>query len=127
VAFFQPASASRVNGGDEKMNNITQLLQQAQKLQGRFKQMQSQMENQKIEGTAGGGMVRAVVNGKQELLELRIDPEILNTKDNEMLEELVTAAVNNALEKSRAMLGEEMSRITGGMSLPGFLSNIFGS
>ena len=109
------------------MNNITQLLQQAQKLQGHFKQMQTQMENQKIEGTAGGGMVRAVVNGKQELLEIRIDPEILDPKDTEMLEELVTAAVNNALEKSRALLGEEMSRITGGMSLPGFLSNIFGS
>jgi nucleoid-associated protein EbfC len=109
------------------MNNITQLLQQAQKLQGNFKQMQSQMENQKIEGTAGGGMVRAVVNGKQELLEIRIDPDILDPKDTEMLEELVTAAVNNALEKSRAMLVEEMSRITGGMSLPGILSNIFGS
>lgn len=109
------------------MNNITQLLQQAQKLQGNFKQMQTQMENQKIEGTAGGGMVRAVVNGKQELLEIRIDPEILDPKDTEMLEELVAAAVNNALEKSRAILGEEMSRITGGMSLPGILSNIFGS
>ncbi len=109
------------------MNNITQLLQQAQKLQGSFKQMQTQMENQKIEGTAGGGMVRAVVNGKQELLEIRIDPEILDPKDTEMLEELVAAAVNNALEKSRAMLGEEMSRITGGMSLPGIISNIFGN
>ena len=109
------------------MNNITQLLQQAQKLQGSFKQMQTQMENQKIEGTAGGGMVRAVVNGKQELLEIRIDLEILDPKDTEMLEELVAAAVNNALEKSRAMLGEEMSRITGGMSLPGIISNIFGN
>ncbi len=108
------------------MNNITQLLQQAQKLQGSFKQMQNQMENQKIEGAAGGGMVRAVVNGKQELLEIRIDPDVLDSKDTEMLEELVTAAVNNALEKSRAMLGEEMNRLTGGMSLPGFLSTIFG-
>ncbi|MCE5270207.1 YbaB/EbfC family nucleoid-associated protein [bacterium] len=108
------------------MNNITQLLQQAQKLQGRFKQMQTQMENQKIEGAAGGGMVRAVVNGKQELLEIRIDPDILDPKDPEMLEELVTAAVNNALEKSRAILGEEMNRLAGGMSLPGFLTTMFG-
>lgn len=109
------------------MNNITQLLQQAQKIQGRFKQMQSEMENQKIEGSAGGGMVRVVVNGKQELLEIRIDPELLESRDVEMLEELVSAAVNNALEKSREMVGEEMSKITGGISLPGFLSNIFGS
>lgn len=109
------------------MNNITQLLQQAQKIQGRFKQMQSEMENQKIEGSAGGGMVRVVVNGKQELLEIRIDQELLESRDVEMLEELVSAAVNNALEKSREMVGEEMSKITGGISLPGFLSNIFGS
>ena len=109
------------------MNNITQLLQQAQKIQGRFKQMQVEMEKQKIEGSAGGGMVRVLVNGKQELLEIRIDPELLNSRDVEMLEELVSAAVNNALEKSREMVGEEMSKITGGLSLPGFLSNIFGS
>ena len=109
------------------MNNISQLFQQAQKLQGRFKKMQLELEGKKVEATSGGGMVRAVVNGKQELLELRIDPEIVNSRDVEMLEELVCAAINKAMENSREMLGQEMSKITGGISLPGFFSNILGS
>jgi nucleoid-associated protein EbfC len=109
------------------MNNLTQLLQQAQKIQGRFNQIQTQMEHKLVEGVSGGGMVRAVVNGKQELIEIKIDPEVLDSKDVEMLEELVGAAVNKALEKSREMVGEEMSKITGGVSLPGFLSHILGS
>jgi len=108
------------------MNNISQLLQQAQKMQGRFKQIQTELENKKIEATSGGGMVRAVVNGKQELLELRIDKDIVDPKDVEMLEELVCAAVNKALENSREMLGQEMSKLTGGFNLPGILSNILG-
>jgi len=108
------------------MNNISQLFQQAQKIQGKFKEIQIELEKKKVEATSGGGMVRAVVNGKQELLELRIDPEVVNPKDIEMLEELVCAAVNKALENSREMLGQEMSKITGGINLPGFFSNILG-
>jgi len=108
------------------MNNLAQLLQQAQKIQGRFRQMQLELENKKVEATSGGGMVRAVVNGKQELIELKIDPEIMMSKDVEMLEELVAAAVNKALQESRDIVGEEMSKITGGLNLPSVLSNILG-
>jgi DNA-binding YbaB/EbfC family protein len=108
------------------MNNHAQLLQQAQKIQGRFRQMQLELENKKVEATSGGGMVRAVVNGKQELIELKIDPEIMVSKDVEMLEELVAAAVNKALQESRDIVGEEMSKITGGLNLPSVLSNILG-
>jgi DNA-binding YbaB/EbfC family protein len=108
------------------MNNLAQLLQQAQKIQGRFRQMQLELENKRVEATSGGGMVRAVVNGKQELIELKIDPEIMVSKDVEMLEELVTAAVNKALQESRDIVGEEMSKITGGLNLPSVLSNILG-
>jgi hypothetical protein len=108
------------------MNNLAQLLQQAQKIQGRFRQMQLELENKKVEATSGGGMVRAVVNGKQELIELKIDPEIMVSKDVEMLEELVAAAVNKALQESRDIVGEEMSKITGGLNLPSVLSNILG-
>ena len=88
--------------------------------------MQLKLENKRVEATSGGGMVRAVVNGKQEVLEIKIDKEVVDPKDTEMLEELVAAAVNRALEKSREMLGEEMSKITGGVELPGFLTNMFG-
>ena len=76
------------------MNNLSHLIQQAQKIQGHFKQMQLQLEDKRVEATSGGGMVRAVVNGKQEVLEIKI--------------------------------GEEMSKITGGVGLPGFLTNILG-
>ena len=108
------------------MKNFNQLIQQAQKMQGFVKQMQHEMEDRRIEGTSGGGMVRVVVNGKQEVLEIQIHQEVVDPKDMEILEELVAAAVNRALEKSREVLGEEMSKITGGVALPGFLSNMFG-
>ena len=108
------------------MNNLSQLFQQAQKIQGKFKEMQIELEKKKVEATSGGGMVCAVVNGKQELLELTIDPEVVNSKDVEMLEELICAAVNKAMENSREIMGQEMSKITGGISLPGFFSNILG-
>ena len=88
--------------------------------------MQLQLEDKRVEATSGGGMVRAVVNGKQEVLEIKIDKEVIDPKETEMLEELVAVAVNRALEKSREMLGEEMSKITGGVGLPGFLTNILG-
>lgn len=96
-------------------------------MQGRFQQIQTELEKKKVEATSGGGMVRAVVNGKQELLSLRIDPQVVDPKDTEMLEELVAAAVNKALENSRELIGQEMSKLTGGISLPGIFSNLFGS
>ncbi len=108
------------------MNNLNQILQQAQKMQGQFQQMQSELENRQVEATAGGGMVRALVNGRQELLELRIDPEVADPKDVEMLEELVCAAVNKAMENSRELAGQEMSKLTGGVKLPGIFNNLFG-
>lgn len=107
------------------MNNLNQIIQQAQKIQGQFQQMQAELENKRVEATSGGGMVRAVVNGRQELLELRIDKEVVDSRDVEMLEELVCAAVNKALENSREMMGREMSKLTGGASLPGIFNNLF--
>ena len=107
------------------MNNFSQIIQQAQKIQGQFQQMQAELEKKRVEATSGGGMVRAVVNGRQELLELRIDKEVVDPKDVEMLEELVCAAVNKALENSREMMGQEMSKLTGGATLPGIFNNLF--
>ena len=107
------------------MNNLKQILQQAQKMQGQFQQIQAELENKKVEASAGGGMVHAVVNGRQELLELRIDTEVVDPKDVEMLEELVCAAVNKALENSREMMGREMRKLTGDVQLPGIFNNLF--
>ena len=110
------------------MQNIAHLFQQAQKMHGKFNQMQVELENKRVEATAGGGMIRAVVNGKGELIKLKIDPEVIGAEqDIEMLEELVSAAVNKALEKSRELVSQEMSKITGGINLPGFFSSMLGS
>jgi nucleoid-associated protein EbfC len=97
------------------------LLKQAQKMQKEIERIQSELANIRIEGVAGGGMVTAVANGAQELLEIKIDPEVVEPKDVEMLEDLVLAAVNQALENAKARAEVEMGAATGGMmpNLPG--------
>jgi hypothetical protein len=72
-----------------------------------------------VEGSSGGGMVNILMNGKQEILSVRIDPEVVNREDIEMLQDLMTAAVNEAIRKSHEMMQEEMKKITGGLSIPG--------
>jgi hypothetical protein len=82
-------------------------------------QMQEELGNRTVSAQAGGGMVEATVNGRQELLALRIDPEVASPDDVDMLQDLILAAVNEALNRSREMVAQEMSKLTGGMSLPG--------
>ncbi len=101
------------------MKNITQMMKQAQKLQAKMMEMQAELGNRTVSAQAGGGMVEAVVNGRQELVTLRIDPEVVVADDVEMLQDLITAAVNEALNRSREMMAQEMSKLTGGMQLPG--------
>jgi DNA-binding YbaB/EbfC family protein len=74
-----------------------------------------------VETSSGGGMVNIVMNGKQEILSLRIEPEAVNPEDIEMLQDLITAAVNEAIRKSQEMMTEEMKKITGGLNLPGLM------
>jgi len=97
---------------------IGQLLSQAKKMQERFQKIQEEMGDKTVEAQSGGGMVSCVVNGKQELISLKISDEILEEKDKELLEDLIVAAINEGLNKSKEMLQEEMSKITGGMQLP---------
>lgn len=97
---------------------IGQLLSQAKKMQERFQKMQEEVGDKTIEAQSGGGMVSCVVNGKQEVVSLTISNEIWEEKDKELLEDLVVAAINEGLNKSKEMLQEEMSKITGGMQLP---------
>ena len=101
------------------MKNMMSMMKQAQKLQAKMVEMQAEMGNRTVSAQAGGGMVEAVVNGRQELLSLRIDPEVVSPDDVEMLQDLILAAVNEALNRSREMMAQEMSKLTGGMQIPG--------
>jgi DNA-binding YbaB/EbfC family protein len=103
------------------MNNFQNLLKQAQKMQARVSQMQAELADRKVEATAGGGMVTAVVNGRQELVALKLEREVVNADDVEMLEDLILAAVNEAMSRAGDVAAEEMRKITGGLNLPGIL------
>ena len=101
------------------MKNLTGMMKQAQKLQAKMMEMQEEVGNRTVSAQAGGGMVEAVVNGRQELVSLRIDPEVVAPDDVEMLQDLITAALNEALNRSREMMAAEMAKLTGGMQIPG--------
>ena len=95
-----------------------QIMQQAKKMQERLIKVQEEVAEKTVEGQSGGGMVTCVVNGKQEIVSIKIADEIWAEKDKELLEDLILAAANEGLDKSREMMQEEMSKITGGMQLP---------
>jgi DNA-binding YbaB/EbfC family protein len=97
------------------------LLKQAQALQERLASAQDELAKRSVEGTAGGGMVTAVVNGRLEVMSVRIDPTLLVEPDRDMLQDLVVAAVNAAIHAAQRMMGEEMGRLSGGLGikLPG--------
>ncbi len=97
---------------------FNQILQQAKKMQDRLVKLQEEMGDKTVEAQSGGGMVNCVVNGRQEIVSLKISPEVLEEKDNELLEDLIMAAVNEGLDRSREMVQEEMSKVTGGMQMP---------
>ena len=95
------------------------MLKQAQKLQSKIFKLQDQLADKTVETTVGGGMVKAVANGKQELLSIKIDPEVVDPNDVQMLEDLIVAAVNDVLKKAQEMVTEEMTKLTGGFKIPG--------
>ncbi len=95
------------------------MLKQAQEMHSKISKLQEEMAGKTVEATSGGGMVNVVINGKQEILSIRIDPEVVNKEDIEMLQDLITAAVNEAIRKSQEMMAEEMKKITGGLNIPG--------
>lgn len=101
------------------MKNLGGLMKQAQKLQSKMAEMQEELGKRTVSAQAGGGMVEATVNGRQELVSLRIDPEVANPDDLEMLQDLILAAINEALNRSREMVATEMSKLTGGLQIPG--------
>lgn len=101
------------------MKDLSGMMKQAQKLQAKMMAMQEEVGNRTVSAQAGGGMVEAVVNGRQELVSLRIDPEVVVAEDVEMLQDLITAALNEALNRSRELMAAEMAKLTGGMQIPG--------
>jgi len=96
---------------------IGDLMRQAQKLQAQMAKMQEEMAGKTIEGSAGGGMVTVVANGKQEIVSIKIDREVIDPNDIDMLQDLVQAAVNDALRKAQEMVAGEMNKLTGGLGI----------
>jgi len=95
------------------------IMKEAQKLQQQMAAMQEEIGKRKVAATAGGGMVIVEVNGKQEILSIKIDPEVVSKDDVQMLEDLVLAACNEALRKSRELVQQELGKLTGGLKIPG--------
>jgi DNA-binding YbaB/EbfC family protein len=107
--------------GNKRM--MGDLLRQAQALQERVAKLQEEVGRKTVEGSAGGGMVTVVANGRQEVLSIKLDPEIVKAQDQEMLQDLIVAGVNDALKKAQAMMADEMKSVTGGLGLniPGLM------
>ena len=101
------------------MKGFGNLMKEAQKLQQQMEKMQAEVAQRKVEATAGGGMVTVEANGKQEIVSIKIDPEVVSRDDVQMLEDLVLAACNEALRKSREMMQQELGKLTGGLRIPG--------
>jgi hypothetical protein len=103
--------------------NINKLMKQAKEMQDKMAQVQAELKERVVEAGSGGGAVTAYVNGQQELVSLKIKPEVLKTDDASMVEDLIVAAINQAMKKAKDMAQEEMNKITGGLgaNFPGML------
>lgn len=101
------------------MKGLGNIMKEAQKLQQQMEALQAEVAKKKVQATAGGGMVTVEASGKQELLSIKIDREVINPEDVQMLEDLVLAACNEALRQSREMVQAEMSKLTAGLKIPG--------
>jgi DNA-binding YbaB/EbfC family protein len=103
------------------IGGVGNLLKQAQEMQARISKIQEELGQKTVEGSAGGGMVQVTVNGQLNLCGLKIDPSVINSEEKEMLEDLVLAAVNDGMRKARDMVSAEMSKVTGGLKIPGLM------
>ena len=98
------------------MGNI---LKQAKVMQDKMADIQKELANKTIEFASGGGMVNVTINGRQEIVSIRIDPSVINPNDVDMLQDLIAAAVNGAIKRSQEMMSEEMEKVTTGLNIPG--------
>jgi len=103
------------------MKGMGNIMKQAQQLQSRMLKLQEELAERTVEASAGGGMVRVVANGKQQVLSIQIEEEVVDPEDVDMLQDLILAAVNDALAKAQEMVSQEMGKITGGMNIAGLV------
>jgi DNA-binding YbaB/EbfC family protein len=101
------------------MGNMNKLMKQVQKMQKDMMKLQDELKERTVEATAGGGVVKVVASGKKQLVSIEIDPEVIDSDDVEMLQDLVLAAANEALQKAEDMVANEMGKLTGGLNMPG--------
>lgn len=101
------------------MQNIGNIMKQAKKLQERMTSLQNDLALRTVDASAGGGMVSVLVNGKHELVSLKIEKEVVNPEDVDMLQDLIMAAVNEGMRKAQEMAAAEMAKLTGGINIPG--------
>lgn len=103
------------------MKNMGNMMKQAQKLQSKMLKLQEEMAEKTVESSSGGGMVKVVANGRQQVISIAIDKEAVDPEDIDMLQDMILAAVNDALTKSQEMVAAEMGKLTGGFNLPGLM------
>ncbi|MFQ5851753.1 MAG: YbaB/EbfC family nucleoid-associated protein [Candidatus Binatia bacterium] len=101
--------------------NMGNLFKQAQEVQAKLAQIQEDLARKTVEASSGGGMVRVTVNGQFVLSSIKIDPAVVNSQEVEMLEDLIQAAINEGVRRAREMVSEEMSKLTGGIKIPGLM------
>ena len=99
--------------------DMNEIMKQAQEMQQRMSQVQNELAGRTVTASVGGGMVAVTINGKNELLSVQIDKEVINPEDQEMLQDLIVSAVNEGIKKAQDMAQAEMRKITGGMNIPG--------
>ncbi|HEY7714633.1 MAG TPA: YbaB/EbfC family nucleoid-associated protein [Candidatus Binatia bacterium] len=97
------------------------LLKQAQEMQARMAKIQEELGNKTVQGSAGGGMVQVTVNGQFNITAVQVEPSVINAAEKEMLEDLILAAVNDGMRKARELVSTEMSKLTGGIKIPGLM------
>jgi DNA-binding YbaB/EbfC family protein len=103
------------------MKGMGNMMKEAQKLQARMLKMQEDLAEKTVESAVGGGMIKVVANGRNQVVAIRIEKEVVNPEDVEMLQDLILAAVNDALTKSQEMVAAQMGKLTGGLNLPGLI------
>ena len=101
------------------MKGMGNMMKQAQKLQSQMMKLQEELADKTVESSSGGGMVTVVANGRQQIVSIQIENEVVDPDDVEMLQDLILAAVNDALAKAQEMVSSEMGKLTGGMNIPG--------
>lgn len=113
--------AKRKMPGGMGGGNMNNMMKQVQKMQEDMAKLQGELEEREVEATSGGGAVKVVASGKKTVLSVKINPEVIDEDDIEMLEDLILAAVNEALAKAEEMVSTEMGKITGGLNIPGLM------